>query len=73
MTQTKNKKLDRRIQFLLVLVASLISTPGVYVGVSVRSELISGPVTPFDGSCLFCCRRAASELKVGRAILERLA
>jgi hypothetical protein len=69
-TEMKKKRLERMIQFLLVLVASLTLTPGLYVpcGVSVRSELFSAPVTPVGSSSLFFCLRAASDLNVGRAM-----
>jgi len=70
MIEIKKKRLEIMIQFLLVRVASLISTPGVYVGVRVRSELMSAPVNPL-GCLFFCfCLRAASDRKVGRAILD---
>lgn len=43
MTETKKKKLEAMIECFLVLVAFLMSTPGVY-GVKVRSEevLVAG-------------------------------
>lgn len=69
MTEIRKKRLERMIQFLLVRVARLTSTPGVYVGVRVRSELISVPITPFPCSFVFFCLRAASDRKVGRAML----
>lgn len=75
MTEMKKKRLERRIQFFLVLVASLMLMPDVYVpfGVRVRSELSSAPVTPVGCSSFFLCLRAASDLNVGRAMVGYLA
>ena len=72
MPEMKKKRLERIIQFLLVLVASLISTPGKYIpfGVRVRSEVFS-VLIPLSGcSSSFCCLRAARDLKVGRTMFS---
>jgi hypothetical protein len=58
--------------FRLVDVARLMLTPGVYLGVNVRSEeAFSGPATPSGLSSFWAfisCLRAASDLKVGKAM-----
>ena len=55
-------------------VARLMSTPGVYVGVNVRSdELVSGPASPSELCsfwALISCLRAASDLKVGSVMAK---
>jgi hypothetical protein len=43
---TKNRKLDIRTHVFRVRVARLMFTPGEKLGVKVRSEDISCPVTP---------------------------
>ena len=75
MTEMKKKRVERRIQFFLVLVASLTLMPGIYVpfGVRVRSELFSAPVTPVGCSSFFLCLRAASDLNVGSVMFGYLA
>ena len=72
MTEMKKNRLERMIQFRLVLVASLTLTPGVYVplGVRVRSDVFSVLVTPSGCSSFFCCLRAARDLKVGRTMVS---
>ena len=74
-TEMKKKTQETMIEIFRVLVASLTSTPGVYVGVKVRSEFCSGPVagpsaTPFSCTDFSFCLRAASDRKVGRAMLD---
>jgi hypothetical protein len=69
----RKKRQDMRIACRLVAVASLRFTPGVYVGVKVRSEeAFSAPTTPSGRSSswdFFSLRRAARLRKVGRAIV----
>lgn len=72
-TEMRKKKLAKTTACRLVDVARLMSTPGVEVGVNVRSDEPSSgrPATPFGRSSFwaFCsCLRAASDLKVGRTI-----
>lgn len=73
------KSTEIKIHVFLVFVALLTSTPGVYVGVNVRSELMSilGATTPspfagtapFGGTSVFCLfLLEASERNVGRAM-----
>jgi hypothetical protein len=85
MTDMKKKIHEIIIHVFRVLVASLMLTPGVYVGVNVRSEFRSVPTTPFPFvvpfplaagstfSCSLAFLRAASDRKDGRAIWGRLA
>lgn len=79
MVDMMNKKTESMIHVFLVLVALFMSTPGVYVGVSVRSELMSVPgaatpspfaaTAPFGGTSVFSLfLLEASERKVGRAM-----
>ena len=74
MTETRKRKLATTMAFRRVDVARLMSTPGVYVGVNVRSdEPVSGPASPSELCsfwALISCLRAASDLKVGRAMRE---
>jgi hypothetical protein len=67
----KKKRLAMMMAWRRVDVAFLISTPGVYVGVTVRSEESFSLVTPSGLSSFedfFSCLRAARLLNVGRAI-----
>lgn len=76
-TEIRKNKLVMVTACRLVDVARLMSTPGVYVGVSVRSdEAVSGPATPSAPSSFrdfSSCLRAATDLKVGSAIANDLA
>lgn len=67
------KMLEAMIQFRRVRVASFTSTPGVYVGVRVRSEVFSAAATPPFCSAAFRCLLAARDLKVGSAMTDQLA
>ena len=67
-TDMRRQRHEIRIHVFLVLVALLKSTPGVYVGVNVRSETLSSA-----GVSLFSCRRAAIDLKVGKVMSKELA
>ena len=70
MTEIKKNRLATIMAFRRVDVARLMSTPGVYVGVNVRSDE-DPSATPSALSsfwAFFSCLRAASDLKVGRAM-----
>jgi hypothetical protein len=74
MAETRKRKLATTIAFRRVDVARLMSTPGAYVGVNVRSdEPVSPPAPPFELCsfwALISCLRAASDLKVGSVMAK---
>jgi hypothetical protein len=70
-TEMKKSREERMIQFRLVLVASLISTPGVYAGAfSEPSEFLSMgvPASVMGVSASRCFLFAARDRKVGRVM-----